>query len=255
MIRTIIVDDEPSAVNVLALLLKKRCKDDVEVIATSTSPVEGKRLIEQDKPDLVFLDIEMPGMSGVDLLRSFSNPTFRVVFVTAFDAYAVEAFKLSAVDYLLKPVEGDDIVRSVQKIKNDIVRNQNLVSTQLLQLEKLLMHNTNSAETKIGIGMADKIVFVNITDILYCEASGSYTNVFLQDGTKMVASKSLGDFEAQLMQNKFFRIHHSHLINLNRVKEFQRHDGGYVIMENNKQLEVSQRKRKDFLEAIDDIVV
>jgi len=117
------------------------------------------------------------------------------------------------------------------------------------------MHNTSSAETKIGIGMADKIVFVNIPDILYCEASGSYTNVFLQDGTKMIASKSLGDFETQLINNKFFRIHHSHLINLNKVKEFQRHDGGYVIMENNKQLEVSQRKRKDFMDAIDDIVV
>jgi len=255
MIRTIIIDDEPSAVNVLVLLLKKRCKNDVEVIATSTSPFEGKKLIEQHQPDLVFLDIEMPGMTGVDLLRSFNNPAFRAVFVTAFDAYAVEAFRLSAVDYLLKPVEGDDIVKAVNKIKNDIVRNQNLLGTQLLQLEKILLHNTSAAETKIGIGMADKIVFVNITDILYCEASGSYTNVFLQDGTKMVASKSLGDFEAQLAPNKFFRIHHSHLINLGRVKEFQRHDGGYVIMENNKQLEVSQRKRKDFLEAIDDIVV
>jgi len=255
MIRTIIIDDEPSAVNVLALLLKKRCKDDVEVIATSISPFEGKKLIEQHKPDLVFLDIEMPGMTGVDLLRSFNNPSFRVIFVTAFDAYAVEAFRLSAVDYLLKPVEGDDIVKAINKIRNDLVRNQNLLSTQLEHLEKILLHNASPAETKIGIGMADKIVFVNITDILYCEASGSYTNVFLQDGTKMVASKSLGDFETQLIPNKFFRIHHSHLINLNRVKEFQRHDGGYVIMENRKQLEVSQRKRKDFLEAIDDIVV
>jgi two-component system LytT family response regulator len=255
MIRTIIVDDEPSAVNVLALLLKKKCKDDAEVIATSTSPFEGKKLIEQHKPDLVFLDIEMPGMTGVDLLRSFVNPTFRVVFVTAFDAYAVEAFRLSAVDYLLKPVEGDDVVRSVMKIKNDIVRNQNLISTQLQQLEKLLMHNSNTTDTKIGIGMSEKIVFVNIPDILYCEASGSYTHVYLQDGTKMVASKSLGDFEVQLSPNKFFRIHHSSLINLNRVKEFQRHDGGYVIMENGKQLEVSQRKQKDFLDAINDFVV
>jgi two-component system LytT family response regulator len=255
MIRTIIIDDEPSAVNVLALLLKKRCKDDVEVIATSTSPFEGKKLIEQHQPDLVFLDIEMPGMTGMDLLRSFNNPSFRVIFVTAFDAYAVEAFRLSAVDYLLKPVEGDEIVKAVNKIRNDIVRNQNLLSTQLQQLEKILLHNTSPTETKIGVGMADKIVFVNITDILYCEASGSYTNVFLQDGTKMIASRSLGDFEAQLADNKFFRIHHSHLINLDKVKEFQRHDGGYVIMENNKHLEVSQRKRKDFLDAIDDIVV
>lgn len=134
-------------------------------------------------------------------------------------------------------------------------RDQNPLSVQLAQLEKILLHNTSAAETKIGIGMADKIVFINISDIMYCEAQGSYTHVFLQDGTKMVASKSLGDFESQLSNQKFFRIHHHHLINLNRVKEFQRHDGGYVIMENKKQLEVSQRKRKDFLEAIDDIVV
>jgi two-component system LytT family response regulator len=194
-------------------------------------------------------------MTGVDLLRSFSHPTFRVVFVTAFDAYAIEAFRLSALDYLLKPVEGDDVVRAVQKIKTDMNRNENSISSQLQQLEKILMHNTSAAETKIGIGMADKIVFVNIPDIIYCEANGAYTHVYMKDGQKMTASKSLGDFESQLAPNKFFRIHHSSLINLNRVREFQRHDGGYVIMENGKQLEVSQRKRKDFLDAIHDIVV
>jgi len=255
MIRTIIIDDEPSAVNVLSLLLKKTCKEDVEVIATSTSPQEGKKLIEEHDPDLVFLDIEMPGMTGVDLIRSFANPRFRVIFVTAFDAYAVEAFKLSAVDYLLKPVEGADIVRSVSKIKTDISKDQNPISIQLEHLEKILMNNTHVAETRIGIGMADKIVFINIPEIIYCEASGSYTNVFLQDGSKMVASKMLGDFGAQLEVHKFFRIHHHYLINLNKVKEYQRNDGGYVIMENNKQLEVSQRKRKDFLGAIENIVV
>ena len=100
--------------------------------------------------------------------------------------------------------------------------------------------------------MSDKIVFVNIPDILYCEATGSYTNVYMNDGKKMVASKLLGEFESQLRNYKFYRIHHSYLINLNRIKEFQRHDGGYVIMENNKQLEVSQRKRRDFLDAIQD---
>src|SRR6185369_6472284 len=117
MIRTIIIDDEPSAVNVLAMLLKKKCREDVDVIATSNSPLGGKALIEQHKPDLVFLDIEMPGMTGVDLLRSFSNPSFRVIFVTAFDTYAVEAFRLSVIDYLLKPLEGEDVMRAVQKIK------------------------------------------------------------------------------------------------------------------------------------------
>lgn len=255
MIRTIIIDDEPSAVNVLKLLLKQKCSEDVELLATSNSPLEGRELIEKLSPDLVFLDIEMPGMTGVDLVRSFTHPSFRVVFVTAYDAYAVEAFRLSAVDYLLKPVESEDVVRAVEKIKTDISKNQNTLQVQLENLEKILKHGQQAAESKIGIGMADKIIFVNIPDIIYCEASGSYTHVYMTDGRKMVASKLLGEFETQLVAHKFFRIHHSILINLNRVKEFQRHDGGYVIMENSKQLEVSQRKRKDFLHALENIIV
>lgn len=250
MIKTIIIDDEPSAVNVLTMLLQKKCTEDVEIIATSYSPLEGKKLIEELMPDLVFLDIEMAGMTGIDLLRSFSNPTFRVIFVTAFDAYAVEAFRLSVIDYLLKPVEGEDIVKAIKKIKTDIYKNENTISAQLQQLEKLLLQNKITGEPRIGIGMADKIVFVNITDILYCKATGSYTSVYLCDGKKMVASKLLGEFESQLKYYKFFRIHHSFLINLSRIKEFQRHDGGYVVMENNKRLEVSQRKRKDFMDVI-----
>ena len=117
MIRTIIIDDEPLAIDALEIILKKKCRYDVQVIATSNSPHLGKSLIEEHQPDLVFLDVEMPGMSGIDLVRSFSNPGFRVVFVTAFDAYAVEAFRLSAMDYLLKPVEADEIVRVVAKNK------------------------------------------------------------------------------------------------------------------------------------------
>jgi len=250
MIRTIIIDDEPSAVNVLSLILKKKCSEDVDIIATSESPFEGKELIEKLNPDLVFLDIEMPGMTGIDLLRTFSDPSFQVVFVTAYDAYAVEAFRLSAVDYLLKPVESDDVVSAVQRIKADMLRQENTFGLRLQQLEKLLALRTTPVDTKIGIGMQDKIVFVDIPDVQYCEAQGAYTKLYLQDGKTMLASKSLGDFESQLMGHGFFRIHHHYLINLNRVKEFQRRDGGYVIMENKKQLEVSQRKRKDFLDAI-----
>ena len=255
MIRTIIIDDEPAAVNVLSMLLKKQCSSDVQIVATSNSPQLGKNLIEQHQPDLVFLDVEMPGMSGIDLVRSFTEPSFRVVFITAYDTYAVEAFRLSAVDYLLKPVEADDIVKVIEKIKKDISKNEHTLNGQLQNLQKLLQQNALVSEQKVGIGMADKIVFVNIPDIIYCEAQGAYTNVYLANGKKIVSSKSLGEFESQLMQQKFFRIHHSTLINLNHVKEFQRFDGGYVVMENNAKLEVSQRKRKDFLDAINSMVV
>lgn len=255
MIRTIIIDDEPSAVNVLSLLLKKHCSNDIQIVATSNSSQLGKSQIEQYQPDLVLLDVEMPGMSGIDLVRSFPDPTFRVVFITAYDAYAVEAFRLSAIDYLLKPVEADDIVKVVQKIKKDICKNDQTFSSQFQTLQKLLFQKGPVSDQKIGIGMADKIVFKNIPDIIYCEAQGAYTNVYLADGKKIVASKSLGDFESQLNNHRFFRIHHSTLINLHRVKEFQRFDGGYVIMDNNSKLEVSQRKRKDFLEAINEMLV
>jgi two-component system LytT family response regulator len=207
MIRTIIIDDEPSAINVLATLLKKKCREDVEVVATSSSPHVGRSMIEEIKPDLVFLDIEMPGMTGVDLVRSFNKPDFRVVFVTAHDDYAVEAFQLSAVNYLLKPVGPESVVRTIEKIKDDIRKNQNMAEP-LEKLEKILSLHAKETENKIGIAMADKIVFINVADIIYCEASSAYTNVFLKDDKKLVASKPLGDFELLLMRHKFFRIHH-----------------------------------------------
>jgi len=255
MIRTIIIDDEPSAVNVLATLLKKKCRDDVEIIATTNSPREGITLIEQHKPDLVFLDIEMPGMTGIDLVRGFKDPDFRVVFITAHDDYAVEAFQLSAVNYLLKPVGPETVEKTIEKIKEDMKANQNNIAEPLEKLEKLLARHSNNYENKIGIATTDKIIFINISDIVYCEANSAYTHVYLQDGRKMVASKPLGYFEILLSKHRFFRIHHSYLINLNHIKEFQKNDGGYVIMENNKQLEVSRRKRTEFLDAIDDFVV
>lgn len=255
MIRAIIIDDEPLAIESLGLILKKKCKDDVQVIASSNSAHLGKSLIEEHQPDLVFLDVEMPGMSGIDLVRSFSNPAFHVVFITAYDAYAIEALRLSAIDYLLKPVEADDIVSVVAKIKTGIRKNENLLSSQIQNLEKFFAQNSVSSESRIGIAMADKIVFINISDILYCDAQGVYTNIYLHDGNKLVASKPLGDFESQLSTHKFFRIHHSTLINLNHIKEFQRFNGGYVVMQNSAKLEVSHRKRKDFLDAIDGLIV
>jgi two-component system LytT family response regulator len=255
MIRAIIIDDEPSAVNVLATLLKKKCKDDVDVIAVTNSPFEGEALIMQHQPDLVFLDIEMPGITGLELVRRFPDPTFCVVFVTAHDDYAIQAFELSAVNYLLKPVGPESVARTLEKVKAELQKPQTDLSEPIHKLERLLSLHASSSNKKLGIAMADKIVFVNIADILYCEASNAYTYIFLDDGRKLTASKPLGYFETILAPHKFFRIHHSFLINLNRIKEFQRFDGGYVVMENNKQLEVSRRKRTEFLDAIDDFVV
>ena len=255
MIRTIIIDDEPSAVNVLSILLKRKWKDDIDIVATTNSPLEGIELIRKWCPDLVFLDIEMPGMSGLDLVRSVTELKFRVVFVTAYDDYAIEAFKLSAVNYILKPVGPEGLASTIEKIKNEIKRNDDDVHEPLKKLEEILNRKTNHAIEKIGIAMADKIVFLAVNEILYCEAQGGYTSIYLQHAPKVLSSKALGDFEIQLNPQQFYRIHHSWLINLNHIREYQRHEGGYVIMDNGVKLEVSQRKRKDFLQAISRFVV
>lgn len=251
--RAVIIDDEPSSIRVIKLLLENYCPE-VEIAGTSNSPIIGRQLIEEHNPDIVFMDIEMPGMSGIDLVRSFINPPFRVVFVTAFNTYAVEAFRLSAIDYLLKPVEAVDIVRVIQKLKKDLLNNNNTIHPKLDTLEKFYS-SSNRPEPRIAIGTVDKIIFVPVTDILYCEAKGSYAVVHLVDKRNLTTSKSLGDFEEQLAGHHFFRIHHSYLINMNRIKEFQRTDGGSVVMENDLKLEVSQRKRKDFLQAIQEILL
>ena len=255
MIRTIIIDDEQSAINVLTLLLKKFCSEDIEVIATTTLPFDAKSLIDEYRPDLVFLDIEMPGLSGIDIIRSFENPQFHIVFVTAYDAYAVEAFELSAIDYLLKPVGAEKVQRVISKIKEDIKKHQNALNTQLQQLENLLKKHSVQNDKKIGLGMSDKIVYVSLSDIIYFEAQGSYTKVFLNDNNHILTSKPLGEYEEHLPTNHFFRIHHSYIININKVKEYLKNDGAMVLMENGIKLEVSTRKKKDFLNIMNSLVV
>lgn len=254
MIRTIIIDDEPSAVNVLSALLNKKCKEDVEVVASTNSPLEAKALIEQHNPDLVFLDIEMPGMNGIDLARSFINPTFNIVFVTAYDGYAIEAFKINALNYLLKPIGPETVFQIIERVKHQQTKNHYNLDIRILNLERLLKHSNLSDDKKIGIAMSDKIVFIPIKDIIYCQANNTYTIVYLNDNKKIVSSKPLGYFEFLLSNQGFFRIHHSSLINLDKIKEFQRYDGGYVIMDDNKQLEVSRRKRTEFMKAIDHLI-
>lgn len=255
MLRTIIIDDEPSAIEVITLLLKMKCPADVEVIATSTSPHQGRKLIDELAPNLVFMDIEMPGMSGIELASLFPKRNFNIIFITAYDDYAIKAFKVNAIDYILKPVNSEELVAAVEKVKSSGKNAATVNNDQLRTLQQLLLQSRHPATDLIGIGMADKIQFVNVQDIGYCEAKGSYTYVYLKDGTKVVASKSLGEFETLLAPAGFFRIHHSSLINLRYIKEFQRQDGGYVVMNNSAKLEVSVRKRKDFLQAVNHIIV
>jgi len=245
MIRTIIVDDEPSAVNVLALLLKKRCKDDVEVIATSTSPLEGKKLIEQHQPDLVFLDIEMPVMNGFVMLQQLSYKDFELIFVTAYDHYAIKAIRFSALDYLVKPVEIEELKNAVNRVAVNHSRKD-----RGLQLELLLDYLDKKRPRRITIPTSDGLQFIDIENIVYLEASNNYTNVYLADQQKYLVTRTLKDFEQILPAETFLRIHHSTIINRDFIEKYIRGEGGQVMMSNGIVLDVSKRKKIEFLEAI-----
>ena len=250
MIKAIIIDDEPLAIEALETILHKTFKEDLKVVATCNSSMSCMFLIEKYQPDLLFFNIEMSGLSGFDLVSSFSNPNFRVIFIAAFNQYAIDAFRLSGINYLLKPVEVDEIKRVIQKIKNEIKRNENLIGLQIQRLEQMMLKNKSTFESRISIPMADKIIFLKTCEILYCEANGVYTTIHLTNGNKMLVSKPLGNIEIQLSSYKFFRIHHSTIINLSHVKEFLRFDGGYVVMIDKTKLKVSHGKKKEFLEVI-----
>jgi two-component system LytT family response regulator len=254
MIRTLIIDDEPAAVGVLEILLRDIPEGDVEIIGSCTDPRQGRDMIIERRPDLVFVDVEMPGMSGIELLRSIPDPQFGVVFVTAHDAYALEAFRLSAIDYLLKPIDRPAVGRAMTRIRSDYLRREHRLAERLAQLEYQLAHHP-SERPKIAVSMSDRITFLPVADILYCEAQGAYTTIVMGDGNHCLASKSLGAFEVYLRPHGFFRIHHHALINLGRIKSFQRGDGGYVVMENDHRLIVASRRQRDFLRAISDRVI
>ena len=248
MKRAIIIDDEPSAVSLLTNMLQKFCSQWIRVIGTGNDAEEGRCLIQSLRPDIVFLDIQMPGCNGIELARSLGTDSCHIIFVTAYDHYAIEAFRVNAIDYLLKPVDAAELQRVVQKLVEKMQRVEHTEDLQWKKLEQLF--TTRQHDSRIGIMMADKVVFIPVQEIIYCEASGPYTHIYTSENKKLVTCKSLGEFEDQLKDHQFFRIHHSYLINLKKLREFKKNDGGYVVMDNNARLEIAQRRRAAFLDII-----
>lgn len=242
MIKSIIVDDELKSRENLEILLTD-FSNGIEVLALCKTVDEAYDAIQKLKPDVVFLDIQMRRETGFDLLSKLPKITFEVIFTTAHSEYAIKAFEFSAIDYLLKPIDIGDLHRAISKVKN---KNKNDFSNQLTHL----LNNLNPTENKINkiaLPSHDGIIFAKITDILYLQASSNYTEFYLKSGLKYLVSKSLKEYEAMLEDHNFYRIHHSHLINMNAVKKYVRGDGGYVILENDTALNVSKRKKDGFL--------
>jgi two-component system LytT family response regulator len=245
MIKAIIIDDEPKGRNILQQLLLTHFND-INILATAENANEGLQKIDIHKPDVIFLDVEMPGKSGFDLLREAGKIDFKVVFVTAYNHYSLKAIKFSAFDYLLKPVDLDELKITIDKLRTSLLPGSQKQMENLLTATSPIGKNMS----KLAIASANSIELIDHTDILYFEARGSSCCVFLHNGKKIIASKTLKDFEELLNDHFFFRIHHSYLVNLQHVVKYIKGEGGSVLICNNTELEVSRRKKTDFMQVL-----
>lgn len=235
--RAIIVDDEQDGIDTIAEIVQSYC-DGVQIVGTANSPLAAIKKINQEKPDIIFLDIEMPHGNGFDVLEGTADRSYHVVFTTAYNHYAIRALKANAIDYLMKPVDIDELVEAVEKAKN-VDRSQ----TQELN-GNLLESIKNKKLERLPILNNSEYVFVTVEDIVYLKSDGSYCEIHLMD-TKYVSSKSLKHFEELLSENKFLRINNSNLVNVNKIAKYARESGGMVQLENGIKIAVSKTKSKE----------
>ena len=242
MIKAIIIDDEVHCVDTLNILLADCCPE-VEVTDTCLSAKKGLEAIEKSKPDIVFLDIEMPVMNGFELLENFKQIPFAVIFTTSYDQYAIKAIRFSALDYLLKPIDEEELVNAIKKISLQRI----LPSLeQFRMLIDKVQHKKNSL-TKVAIPTAEGFELIPAEEIIYFEADDHYTQLFLKTKRKIVACRTLKEIEEQLNDfASFLRVHHSYIVNLNEVTKYIRGEGGYLVMSDGTTVNVS-RSRKDTL--------
>lgn len=249
MMRAVIVDDEPRGRKTLEALLAMHCPE-VNVVATADSAAAGIETIRQVKPDVVFLDIQMPQGSGFHLLENVRDIRFEVIFTTAHDQYALKAIKFSAVDYLLKPIDGMELADAVGKAES---RLSNDTNNDVLEGLLNNYRKVNTSEAKIALPYADGLQFVKVQDIVRFEASGSYTEVTLLNEEKMVVSKPIKVYDDMLSDSKFFRVHNSHLINLNHIVKYIRTEGGRVEMQDTSIITVSRKKKDELLQLLSEL--
>jgi two-component system LytT family response regulator len=242
MIKALIVDDEKSGRDSLQMLLGRYCKE-VEVIGQEGSVESAHNFIMNNHPELVFLDIEMPQGSGFELLKKFDSIQFKTIFVTAHQHYAIKAIKFSAFDYLLKPIDVDELVEAVQRVTE-------MESKLNANRHHSLLENVESNKIgKIAVNVKDGLTFIKVSDIIRLQADGSYTHIFTTN-EKFTATRNIKEFEEILHTKDFFRTHNSHIINLHHVKHFSRVDGYFAIMLDGTSVEVSRRRKDLFLQLM-----
>lgn len=249
MIQAIIIDDEKASRDALSGLLKRYCKN-VEVIGEADGYNSGLQLLKSKKTDVVFLDIQMPDGTGFKLLEDFGEIDFEVIFSTAFDQYAIKAIKYSALDYLLKPVNPEDLITSIEKLEEKLKRGKSNVNIKFL-LDT--MKSQNPEPKKIVLSTSEGMHIVEVDNIIRCESEDYYTKFFLVDGKSIMVSRTLKENEEMLSEYHFFRCHKSHLVNLKYVKSYLKMDGGSILMTDGTNVPVSRRKREYVLEILSNL--
>lgn len=242
MLRAVIVDDEPKAIQGLSWELSN-FNEDIEIIKTFTEAEKAIKYINENDIDCLFLDIEMPTMDGFQLLEKLDNKDFAIIITTAYNEYAIKALKNQAIDYLLKPIDSDDLEETIGRIK---LHHKKYNNTE--KVEKILSSfNKKFNRRKITINTDGKLVFLSEDEILFVESDGNYSTIHTSGNKKIVVTKKLKEIDSLLPEDHFFRIHNSYIINLNKIKEFLKSDG-YVVLENNHKIPVSRQRKSDFLE-------
>jgi two-component system, LytTR family, response regulator len=242
MIKAIAIDDEIHCQDTLSLLLKDFCPD-VQIAELCRSAQKGMEAIEKHKPDLVFLDIEMPAMNGFEMLEQFEEISFAIIFTTSYDQYAIKAIRFSALDYLLKPIDPNELVSAIKKVQEQ----RHLPMAEQFQILLKQIHGKNSGFNKIAVPTSEGFELIPADQVVYCEASDNYTYLFLKNKSKTIACRTLKEMEEQLQDFNFFvRVHHSYIVNLNEVTKYVRGEGGYLVMSEGSTVNVS-RSRKESL--------
>ncbi len=247
MIKAIIIDDIEQA----RITLKKDLQayaPDVEVIAEAGGVIEGAKILKSLQPDVLFLDIQMQDGSGFDLLDILKEINFKIIFITASDAHAIKAFRYAAIDYLMKPVDPDELVEALKKLREEKIN-----ESEKYKLLNDSLKNHQRPHEKLALHTQDKIHIVNIIDIIRCESNVNYTEFFFSGGKKLLVTKTLKDFEDLLSDQGFYRVHQSHLINTKYIKEFVKTDGGYLLMTDGCNVPVSTRKRPEVMKMLEEL--
>jgi two-component system LytT family response regulator len=244
MIKAVIIDDEQPGIDRLSYLINNYCPDEIMIAGTANTVESGLELLKEMRPQLVFLDVEIGKLTGFDLLQRLGTIQFQVVFTTAFQQYAIQAFKFSAVDYMLKPIGPDELLQTVSRIREKMEKDE-----QRDKLEMLFqnMKQMNQQDPRVTVPTMSGLEILKVNDILRCQSDGNYTTIFMKDKTTIVVAKTLKEFEGLLSPYDFFRIHNSHLVNLAFIKSYHKGKGGYVRLEDKTELEVSSRRKDEFL--------